>query len=94
MRLISGRWRLLVLFRLGANGPMRWGALRRSLAPITARVLTATLRDLETDGLIWRKSEPVIPPVVTYGLAERGEALAPIFEAMAAWGQATDGVAQ
>ena len=52
---LSGRWRLLVLFRLG-RGPVRWGALRRSLAPVTPRVLTATLRALEADGLVWRAS--------------------------------------
>ncbi len=88
LRLVSGRWRLLILFRLGARGPTRWGALRRSLAPVTPRVLTGTLRGLEEDGLVWRNAEPTIPPVVTYGLTERGEALAPVFEAMAKWGRA------
>lgn len=86
LRLVSGRWRLLILFRLGAWGPTRWGALRRSLAPVTPRVLTKALRDLEADGLVWRHAEPSVPPVVTYGLAARGEALAPVFEVMAAWG--------
>lgn len=85
LRLLGGKWRLMVLFHLGA-GPVRWGALRRDLAPITARVLTATLRALEGDGLIWRRAEETVPPVVTYGLTARGAALAPIFEAMAAWG--------
>jgi len=88
LRLLDGRWRLMVLFRLGGHGPTRWGALRRSLAPITPRVLTATLRQLETDGLIWRETQAEIPPVVTYGLTEKGAALAPVFDAMAAWGQA------
>ena len=89
LRLLEGRWRLFVLFRLGA-GPMRWGALRRSLAPVTPRVLTATLRGLEADGLVWRRAEATVPPVVTYGLSGRGAALAPVFEAMAAWGARTD----
>ena len=65
---------------------MRWGALRRSLAPVTPRVLTATLRALEADGLIWRHSEGTVPPAVAYGLTQRGKALAPVFEAMAEWG--------
>jgi DNA-binding HxlR family transcriptional regulator len=86
LRLLDGRWRLLILFRLGASGPTRWGALKRSLAPVTPRVLTATLRGLETDGLVWRRAEPSVPPVVTYGLTERGAALAPVFAAMAEWG--------
>lgn len=87
LRLLSGRWRLLVLFRLGA-GDMRWAALRRSLAPVTPRVLTATLRGLEADGLVWRRAEGTVPPVVTYGLTARGEALSPVFDAMARWGAA------
>ena len=87
LRLLSGRWRLLILFHLGV-GPMRWGVLRRSLAPVTPRVLTAALRALEVDGLVWRRTEAVVPPAVSYGLTERGEALAPIFEAMGAWGSA------
>lgn len=85
LRLIAGRWRLMVLFRLG-EGSQRWGALRRSLAPVTARVLTATLRGLEDDGLVWRRSAGTVPPAVEYGLTKRGEALAPVFAAMAEWG--------
>ena len=84
---LSGRWRLLILFHLGA-GDMRWGALRRALVPITPRVLTATLRGLEADGLVWRHQRDTVPPEVTYGLTARGAALAPVFEAMGAWGAA------
>jgi len=51
LRLLSGKWRLLVLFRL-ADEPYRFNALQRELAPITQKVLTATLRGLESDGLI------------------------------------------
>lgn len=84
LRLLDGRWRLLVIFRL-TQGPVRWGALRRSLAPVTPRVLTATLRGLEEDGLVWRRSAGTVPPAVTYGLTEKGKALGPVFDAMAAW---------
>ena len=84
LRLLDGRWRLMVIFRL-AQGPVRWGALRRSLAPVTPRVLTATLRGLEDDGLVWRRSAGTVPPAVSYGLTERGAALSPVFDAMAAW---------
>ena len=87
LRLLGGRWRLLVLFNLGA-GSVRWGQLRRKLTPITPRVLTATLRSLEADGLVWRHSEGTIPPAVRYGLTARGVALDPVFHAMAAWGTA------
>lgn len=84
LRLLSGKWRLLALFRLG-SGPVRFNALQRALAPVTQKVLTTTLRGLEGDGLIWRKVEATVPPNVTYGLTERGAALSPVFDALARW---------
>lgn len=84
LRLLTGKWRLLVLFRLG-EGPQRFNALQRALSPVTQKVLTATLRGLEGDGLIWRKSANTIPPEVTYGLTERGMALAPVFLELGRW---------
>ena len=86
LRLLGGRWRLMVLFRLGRGEEMRWGALRRALAPVTPKVLTATLRGLEVDGLVWRRDAATVPPEVAYGLTPRGAALAPVFAAMADWG--------
>lgn len=85
LRMLSGKWRLFVLFRL-EGGPMRFNALRRSLRPITQRVLTATLRGLEDDGLVWRKSAGTVPPRVEYGLTAHGAALAPVWRAMGDWG--------
>ncbi len=84
LRLLTGKWRLLVLFRLG-EGPQRFNALQRTLAPVTQKVLTATLRGLEADGLVWRKSAGTVPPEVAYGLTERGAALTPVFEALGQW---------
>ena len=84
LRLLSGKWRLLILFRL-LDEPMRFNTLQRSLAPVTQKVLTAALRGLESDGLVWRRVEVTVPPHVTYGLTERAVALAPVFDALAAW---------
>lgn len=84
LSLLTGKWRLLAIFRLG-RGPMRFNALQRALAPVTQKVLTSTLRGLEADGLVWRRVEATIPPNVTYGLTERGAALAPVFDALAVW---------
>ncbi len=85
LRLLAGKWRLMVVFRLEA-GEMRFNALQRSLAPVTQRVLAATLRGLAEDGLVWREVRGTVPPHVAYGLTPAGEALAPVFGAMGAWG--------
>lgn len=84
VRLLTGKWRLLVIFHL-LGGPRRFNALARDLRPVTQKVLTAALRGLEADGLAWRRVEGTVPPHVTYGLTERAEALRPVFDALAAW---------
>ncbi|WP_019953395.1 winged helix-turn-helix transcriptional regulator [Yoonia vestfoldensis] len=84
MDLLTGKWRMLVLYRL-RKGPVRFNALQRSLAPVTQKVLTATLRSLGEDGLIWRDVRAEVPPHVTYGLTPFAEGAAPVFDAMAEW---------
>jgi len=84
LRLLSGKWRMLVLFRL-EQGPLRFNALQRSLSPVTQKVLTTTLRALEADGLIWREVAQTVPPHVSYGLTSGATALSPVFAALAEW---------
>ena len=90
LRLLSGKWRLLVLFTL-LKGSKRFSELRKSLAPVTQKVLTVALRGLEADGLVWRRVEGVVPPRVTYGLTAQAMALAPVFDALARWRLAATG---
>ncbi len=72
LRSLWGQWKTHVLYVLGTQGPRRFGALRRAIAGISPKVLTQRLRELERDGLVWRRQEQTIPPQVTYGLTERG----------------------
>lgn len=64
-------WTLHILWTLSTNGPTRFGALRRSVAGISSRVLTERLRVLEEKGFLYRDYKPTIPPEVTYGLTKR-----------------------
>jgi DNA-binding HxlR family transcriptional regulator len=64
-------WTLHILWSLSTNGPTRFGALRRSVAGISSRVLTERLRVLEEKGFLYRDYKPTIPPEVTYGLTKR-----------------------
>jgi DNA-binding HxlR family transcriptional regulator len=64
-------WTLHILWALCNNGPTRFGALRRSVAGISSRVLTERLRVLEEKGFLYRDYKPTIPPEVTYGLTKR-----------------------
>lgn len=85
MRVISGRWKPLILYHL-RHGPRRFNELRRLIPSITQRMLTQHLRELAADGLIVRTARPTIPPQVDYALTPHGRSLIPVLEAMADWG--------
>ena len=72
-------WTLHVLWALSHNGPMRFGALRRSIEGVSSRVLTERLRVLEEKGFIYRDYKPSIPPEVTYGLTKRTAEIQEVF---------------
>ena len=84
---ISGKWSLLVLYTLDRNGmsPMRFNQLRRAIPDISQKVLTTTLRTLETDGLICRKVLAEVPPRVEYSLTERALTLIPLVDSLINW---------
>lgn len=85
LQLISSRWKVLILRDL-LQGTRRFGELRKSIGPVTQKVLTANLRAMEQDGLLTRKVYAEVPPRVEYTLTELGCSLHPILDSMACWG--------
>ena len=84
MNKIGGYWKPIILFHL-LSGVKRYNELRKSIPPITEKMLIQHLKQLEADGLIDRKAKPVVPPYVEYSLTKAGNELQPVLEAMAAW---------
>ena len=82
---ISTKWAMLVLISLHTNGVMRFNDIQKSIGEISQRMLTVTLRSLETDGLIKRTVYPEVPPRVEYKLTQRGESLMPILKMLTDW---------
>ena len=80
-------WIMQILWVLGNDGPTRFGALRRKIEGISARMLAERLKHLEERGFVFRKYEPTIPPAVTYGLTNRMAEMDPVLKQMAALGQ-------
>ena len=83
---IGGKWSLIGLYWLGSS-PRRFNELRRLMPEISHKVLAATLRNLEHEGLIRRTVYPEIPPRVEYCIANHGETVRPLIEAVRAWGR-------
>ncbi len=86
VQLIGNKWKLLILRNLLVR-PWRFNELQKSLEGISQKVLTESLRSMESDGIIVRTVYAEVPPRVEYSLSELGETLRPILDAMQAWGQ-------
>ena len=78
VRMIKGRWKLPILFRLYADPSVRTSQLRRDMPGITQKMLTQHLRELEGDRLIERIDFGEKPLRVEYQLSEMGHQLLPV----------------
>lgn len=81
---IGGRWKPLVINQL-LKGNKRYGELKKSIPNITEKMFVQTLKELEADGLIRRRSIPGKLPQVEYSLTASGKELSPVLEAMIKW---------
>ena len=84
LRILMGPWTTYILWVLRQGGPLRFGALKRQVTGISAKMLTERLRMLSAQGIIYRDHVPTIPPQVTYGLTERGEELGDFIDGLEA----------
>lgn len=82
---VGGNWKLSIVKYL-RDGTLRFGELRRAVGPVSERMLTRQLRELEQDGLVRRQVFAEVPPRVEYSLTELGAALAPAVDALNDWG--------
>lgn len=83
--LIGSKWKLLIIRNLLVR-PWRFNELKTNLDGISQKVLTDSLRSLESDGIITRTVFPEVPPRVEYALSDLGETMRPIIASMEVWG--------
>lgn len=87
MDFIGGKWKTVVLWYL-RNDKKRFTELRKMVPQMTERMLSITLKQLESDGLIIRKVHTAKPPLkVEYSLSEFGKTLLPLLNAISKWGR-------
>lgn len=84
--LIGDKWTVLILKAL-CHKQLRYSALHRAIPGISQKVLTASLRQLERDGIIKRTVHPVIPPKVEYEMTALGYSVFEVVDAMRGWAE-------
>ena len=84
---LGGKWKLTLVYWL-AHDESHFAGLRRRAAPISAKVLTQQLRELQADGLVERVETGPVPAPVVYRLTPYGETALPMVESVRLWGTA------
>jgi DNA-binding HxlR family transcriptional regulator len=83
---LSDKWVTLVLTAL-ADSPRRYSELSRTIAGVSQKMLTQTLRTLERDGLVSRAITVSVPVRVDYELTPLGRTLLPVVRAIKDWSE-------
>ena len=86
LRVISGKWKPLIVYFLAQGGATRYGALRRAVRDASDKMLAQHLRELEADGLVKRTDYKEVPPRVDYSLTPLGRTLAEALAPLCTWG--------
>jgi len=83
---IGGKWNLICLYGLD-SGTRRFSELRRLMPEVSPKVLSATLRNLEREGLVSRTVYAEVPARVEYPVSPHGEPVREVMRAVRVWGR-------
>ena len=84
---VADKWTMLILEELTEHGTVRFTRLGELVGGISQKMLTKTLRQLESDGLVKRTVHPVNPPHVDNQLTELGLSLSEAFCGVWEWAE-------
>lgn len=87
LRILEGRWKLVILFQLFGGKVLRFSELERAIPGISQKMLIQQLRQMEKDGVVARIVHHEVPPRVEYHLTEWGQALCPALDALLLWAE-------
>lgn len=85
MKFFSQRWTALIIYQL-FSGSQRFCTLESSL-PVSGRLLSERLKELELEGIVERKVFPETPVRIEYSLTQKGFALEAIIRGIEEWSQ-------
>lgn len=83
---ISGKWKIPIIWRMN-EGEKRPSEFLRGIANVDRRVLNQQLKELESDGIISKKTYNELPPRVEYSLTELGDKLVKVLWDLNEWGK-------
>jgi DNA-binding HxlR family transcriptional regulator len=83
---LTDKWVTLILCAL-ADGEQRYSELSRTIAGVSQKMLTQSLRNLERDGILIRSITPAVPVRVSYQLTPLGRSLLPVVRAIKDWAE-------
>jgi len=84
--LISGKWKLLIVYHLMHGGQLRFSELKKLVGDVSEKMLSQQLKEMASDGLLRRIDFRTVPPHVEYALTAFGKDLARTLQPMCAWG--------
>lgn len=87
IRILEGRWKLVILFQLFGSNVRRFSELERAIPEVSQKMLIQQLRQLELDGVVARTVYPQVPPRVEYRLTEWGQSLCPVLDKLLSWAE-------
>ncbi|MGO1076298.1 winged helix-turn-helix transcriptional regulator [Inquilinus sp. CA228] len=87
LKILEGRWKLVILFRLFGGRLLRFSELERAIPAISQKMLIQQLRQMEADGIVRRIVHHQVPPKVEYALTDWGQALCPALDAILTWAE-------
>lgn len=86
LKVIGGKWKLLIIWTISQNGVIRFNELQRKIDGISSLMLSKNLKELEQDCLIIRHQYNEIPPRVEYELSELSQKLIVVLQSLGEWG--------
>jgi DNA-binding HxlR family transcriptional regulator len=90
LKILEGRWKLIILFHLFGGKVLRFSDLERAIPAISQKMLIQQLRQMENDGIVLRIVHHQVPPKVEYRLTDWGQALCPALDALLKWAALRD----
>ncbi|MBY6276677.1 winged helix-turn-helix transcriptional regulator [Symbiobacterium thermophilum] len=85
VHILGKRWTGLILWTL-MSGPKRFSEIEAAI-PVSGRLLSERLKELESEGLVTREVFPEVPVRVVYSLTPKGQAMEPILAAIQKWAE-------